>query len=100
MVPMAVGGHSEMLTFDVALLGGHNIVLRLPWLQQHDPQLHWSSGKVTFASDYCEKHCLAQPTSTFLNQHPLIQTPKEKPAPELNAMAPEEAKLFVINIPE
>jgi len=67
-IRMAVGNHSETLTFDVAPLGGHNIVLGLPWLQQHDPQVHWSSGKVTFASDYCEKHCLASPASTFFSQ--------------------------------
>jgi hypothetical protein len=65
---MVLGNHSETLTFNIALLGGHNIILGLPWLQQHDPQLHWASGKITFASDYCEKRCLAQPASTFLNQ--------------------------------
>ena len=69
---MAIGNHSETLTFDVAPLGGHNIVLGLPWLQQHDPQIHWLSGKVTFTLDYCEKHCLALPASTFFSQHPLI----------------------------
>src|SRR5260370_10754163 len=67
-IRMEVGNHSETLTFDVAPLGQHNIILGLPWLQQHDPQLHWASGKITFASDYCEKYCLAQPASTFLNQ--------------------------------
>ena len=67
-IQMAIGNHSETLTFDVAPLGGHNIVLGLLWLQQHDPQIHWLSGKVTFASDYCEKHCLALPASTFFSQ--------------------------------
>jgi hypothetical protein len=61
-----------MLTFNVAPLGKHNIVLGLPWLQQHDPIVHWSSRKLMFASDYCERHCLAIPTSTFLNQQPII----------------------------
>jgi hypothetical protein len=65
---MTIGGHSEMLTFDVAPLGKHNIVLGLLWLQQHNPIVQWSSGKLTFASDYCERHCLEIPTSTFLNQ--------------------------------
>jgi hypothetical protein len=54
-IRMTIGGHSEMLTFDVAPLGKHNIVLGLPWLQQHDPIIHWSSGKLTFTSDYCEQ---------------------------------------------
>jgi hypothetical protein len=65
---MTIRGHSKMLTFDVVLLGKHNIVLGFPWLQQHDPIMHWSSRKLTFTSDYCEQQCLAVPTSTFLNQ--------------------------------
>ena len=67
-IQMAVGNHSKTLTFDVALLGGHNIVLGLLWLQQHDLQIHWLSGKVTFTSDYCKKHCLALPASMFFSQ--------------------------------
>jgi hypothetical protein len=65
---MTIGGHSEMLTFNVTPLGKHNIVLGLPWLQQHNLIAQWSSGKLTFASDYCERHCLKVPASTFLNQ--------------------------------
>jgi hypothetical protein len=102
-VRMAVGNHSETLTFDVAPLGGHNIVLGLPWLQQHNPLLHWSSGKVTFASDYCEKHCLVQPASTFLNQRPLIHTSEtvdDSLESELNSLTIEEADLFAVEIPE
>jgi hypothetical protein len=38
-VQMEVRHHSKTLTFDVAPLGGHNIILGLPWLQQHNPQL-------------------------------------------------------------
>jgi hypothetical protein len=100
---MAVGNHSKTLTFDVAPLGGHNIVLRLPWLQQHDPLLHWSSRKVTFMSDYCEKHCLAQPASTFLNQCPLIRTSEtvdDSLESELDPLTIEEADLFTVEIPE
>jgi hypothetical protein len=100
-VQMEVGHHSETLTFDVAPLGGNNIILGLPWLQQHDPQLQWSSGKVTFTSDYCEEHCLDQPASTILNQRPLIRTPiAETPEIESNPISTEEAELFVIEVPK
>jgi len=100
---MAIGNHSETLTFDVAPLGGHNIVLGLPWLQQHDPQIHWSSGKVTFALDYCEKHCLALPVSTFFSQRPLIRTSETVeniPDAELDPLTAEEIELYAIDIPE
>ena len=65
---MMVRNHLETLTFDVTPLGKHNIVLRLLWLQQHNPTIQWMSGKITFTSNYCKEHCLAQPASTFLNQ--------------------------------
>jgi len=100
---MAIGNHSETLTFDVALLGGHNIVLGLLWLQQHDPQIHWSSGKVTFALDYCEKHCLALPASMFFSQCPLIQTSETVeniPDTELDPLTAKEIELYAIDIPE
>jgi hypothetical protein len=57
-----------MLTFDIVPLGKHNIILGLPWLQQHNPIIHWSSRKLTFTSDYCEQQRLAVPASTFLWQ--------------------------------
>jgi hypothetical protein len=69
---MTIGGHSEMLTFDMVPLGKHNVVLGLPWLQQHDPIIQWSNGKLTFTSDYCERHCLKVPASTFLNQQLIV----------------------------
>jgi hypothetical protein len=98
-IRMTIGGHSEMLTFDVAPLGKHNIVLGLPWLQQHNPIIQWSSGKLTFASDYCERHCLEIPASTFLNQQPIIPV---MPLDDLDMelLSIEGAGLLAIDIPE
>ena len=102
-VRMMVRNHSETLTFDVAPLGKHNVVLGLPWLQQHNPTIQWTSGKITFASNYCEDHCLAQPASTFLNQRPIA--PQVTITSEVSELAVEplleqEIDLFVVEIPE
>jgi hypothetical protein len=43
-IRMTIRGHSETLTFDVAPLGKHNVVLRLPWLQQHDLLFNGQTG--------------------------------------------------------
>jgi hypothetical protein len=96
---MTIGGHSKMLTFDIAPLGKHNIVLGLPWLQQHNPIMQWSSGKLTFASDYCERHCLEISVSTFLNQRPIVPV---MPLDDLDMelLSIEGAGLLAINIPE
>ena len=100
---MMVGNHSETLTFDITPLGKHNVVLGLPWLQWHNPMIQWTSGKVTFTSDYCEDHCLAQPASTFLNQCPIA--PRVTVTSEVSELAVEplseqEIDLFVVEIPE
>ena len=102
-VRMKVRNHTETLTFDVAPLGKHNIVLGLPWLQQHNPTIHWTSGKVTFASNYCEEHCLVQPASTFLNQRPIVsRVTIENEVLELvvEPLSEQEIDLFVVEIPE
>ena len=102
-VQMKVGNHAETLTFDVAPLGKHNIVLGLPWLQWHNPTIHWTSGKVTFTSDYCEEHCLAQPASTFLNQRPIVSwVTVENEVSELvvEPLSEQEINLFAVEIPE
>ena len=98
-----VGNHSETLTFDVTPLGKHNIVLGLPWLQQHNLMIQWMSGKVTFASDYCEDHCLAQPASTFLNQHPIapwVTITSEVSELAVKPLSEQEIDLFAVKIPE
>jgi len=97
-IRMTIAGHSETITFDVAPLGKHNIVLGLPWLQHHDPIVHWSSGKITFTSDYCEQHCLAVPASTFLRQKPIAPVvPSDDLAAEL--MTIEGAGISVLEVP-
>ena len=102
-VQMKVRNHTETLTFDVTPLGKHNIVLGLPWLQQHNPTIQWTSRKVTFASDYCEEHCLVQPASTFLNQRLIVsQVTIENEVSELavKPLLEQEINLFTVKIPE
>ena len=100
---MMVGNHSETLTFNIAPLGKHNIVLGLLWLQRHNLTIQWTSGKVTFASNYCEEHCLAQPASTFLNQCPIVpRVTIESKVSELTVepLSEQEIDLFAVKIPE
>ena len=97
-----IGNHSETLTFDVTPLGGHNIILGLPWLQQHDPLIHWSTKKVTFACNYCTNHCLTQLASMFLKQHLLVQSflvIGEVPDPKTDTMTTEEIDICTIVSP-
>lgn len=98
---MAIAGHLEMITFDIALLGKHNIMSGLPWLQHHNPMIQWSSGKLTFASDYCEQHCHAVSASAFLCQKAIIPTTipnSPKVDPEAELLVIEEVGISVLEI--
>ena len=55
--------HTERATFFVTSLGGSQLILGHPWLVQHNPEIDWSSGKVTMSRcpDDCRiKHILTQ----------------------------------------
>ena len=102
-VRMMVRNHSETLTFDITPLGKHNIVLGLPWLQWHNLMIQWMSGKVTFASDYCSDHCLAQPAGTFLNQRPIapwVTVKSEVLELVVESLLEQEIDLFMVEILE
>jgi Reverse transcriptase (RNA-dependent DNA polymerase) len=55
---LSIGGHYEMIIFDVAPLGGHNMVLGLLWLRRHNPQVNWEEAKLLFSSPYCLGSCV------------------------------------------
>lgn len=50
--------HQELLRLDVISSPLFPIILGMPWLQPHNPSIHWSTGKIQFLSDYCRQHCL------------------------------------------
>jgi len=38
-VPMNIGSHRELATFQVAKLPNHEVILGIPWLKQHSPRI-------------------------------------------------------------
>jgi hypothetical protein len=61
---MTVGNHEEYLSLHCTTLGKFDIILGMPWLRRHQPNILWQTNGLQFASDYCLKHCLDSPTST------------------------------------
>uniref|UniRef100_A0A803JPC4 ribonuclease H n=1 Tax=Xenopus tropicalis TaxID=8364 RepID=A0A803JPC4_XENTR len=49
--------HIETLCFDVVASPLFPVILGLPWLRAHNPSIDWSSGKMTFCSNYCSQNC-------------------------------------------
>lgn len=50
-------GHQEFICFDVLCSPMFPIILGLPWLQAHNPQINWAKKEILFPSTYCLQHC-------------------------------------------
>ena len=58
-VILRIGTHQEELTWEISgLEDGIDGYLPISWLQLHNPDVQWDTGKMTWRSDYCKKHCL------------------------------------------
>jgi hypothetical protein len=47
--------HMERTKFAVTRLGGQQMLLGLPWLREHNPEIDWSSGEVKMS--HCPARC-------------------------------------------
>ena len=70
-VTMQMGLHEEDIILDVANIGAHRLILGLPWLQVHNPEIQWSSGRIQFVSQYCNANCFTHPIDVFAKQTPI-----------------------------
>ena len=41
--------HTERATFYITTLGGSELILEHPWLAKHNPEIDWTSGKLTLS---------------------------------------------------
>ena len=56
---MALDLHEELCFFFLTNLSDNNpLILGLPWLQTHNPDIDWLSMTLAFTSKYCRHHCL------------------------------------------
>jgi hypothetical protein len=69
---LKVGIHEEKITMDVAPIGNHQIILGLPWLEAHDPDITWSTGRIWFGSHHCNTNCLPHPNDVFAISQPTV----------------------------
>ena len=51
-VPMDISSHKELATFQVANLQNHEVILGMPWLNEHNPTINWNDkGSHSTAND-------------------------------------------------
>jgi len=65
-VPMDIGSHRELATFQVAELPNHQVILGMPWLKQHSPRINSGQGKITFNSERCTTWCLKESPTVYV----------------------------------
>src|SRR6202021_2579006 len=67
LLPIRLDRHSEIVKLFVADVNRHPLVLGMPWLTTHNPQVHWPAHKITFNSTHCLNHCFLgnRPCSVF-----------------------------------
>ena len=54
-------GHTENITFDLISTRQFVAILRVPWLQLHNPQIDWQKRNVTLGSNFCVHSCYPEP---------------------------------------
>lgn len=61
-IRLKIGSHFEEMSF-LVVDTPHTLILGLPWLKLHDPEIRWSKSTVTFCSDHCLKYCTSAKTT-------------------------------------
>ena len=46
-----LGRHWEKMKFDITETPENNIILRIPWLRQRNPQIDWANEQISFVRD-------------------------------------------------
>ncbi|KAI0995914.1 Transposon Ty3-I Gag-Pol polyprotein [Podosphaera aphanis] len=56
---LCINGHTEKILLYVTKLAHFNIVLGLPWLQHHNPEINWEKEELKFNDPRCSNHYIA-----------------------------------------
>jgi hypothetical protein len=48
------GRHQEDIQLDIAPIGKHDVILGMPWIEEHNPDIDWVKKTVSFTRCHCE----------------------------------------------
>jgi len=57
-VRINISSHRELVTFQVANLQNHEVILGMLWLRELNPTIDWNDRRITFNSERCTTWCL------------------------------------------
>ncbi|KAG0737197.1 hypothetical protein G6F57_011281 [Rhizopus arrhizus] len=66
---LTAANHSEIISFNAVSVGHFPVILGIPWLNTHDPSIHWKSCEILFSSKFCSLKCL--PSSPIVGALPI-----------------------------
>lgn len=75
-----IGGHAEEIQLDLVTMGLHNVILGMPWLRTHNPQIDWIKERIVLNQCRCGSDRKA----------PKGAKKRTPPREELCATSPEE----------
>jgi hypothetical protein len=55
---LTINNHQEIIKLHCIMIGNSPIIVGLPWLKKHNPNINWKEGRVTFDSEKCARECL------------------------------------------
>ena len=64
-LPMDIGLHKEKRTFLIARLVKHEVILGMPWLTNHQPNIKWGKKEITFESERCKTTCMEKSPTVY-----------------------------------
>jgi hypothetical protein len=68
-VTLTINDHREEIKLHCITIGNSPIIVGLPWLRKHNPNINWKEGRITFDSEKCGKTCLAaSPHATMITE--------------------------------
>lgn len=82
-----MGEHYDEIWCFITSLGKFNLILGMPWLEQHDPKLSFRGRTLAFDSDFCTSHCLLHRKSCTVNSR---LSRKDKVRPDNLTHKPED----------
>jgi predicted aspartyl protease len=68
-VTLTINDHREEIKLHCITIGNSPIIIGLPWLWKHNPNINWKEGRITFDSEKCGKTYLtASPHTTMITE--------------------------------
>jgi hypothetical protein len=84
MVELTINNHHEMIRLHCITIGNSPIIVGLPWLKWHNPNIDWREGRVTFDSTKCARECLdTSPHATTVAAEQAIRKYYRDTAPDV-----------------